>query len=258
MFFVLSKVLRALIDPLMWVLALLLVGLVARNRRPRLATATLAGGAALLLVASLPLVGHALLRTLEMPVRTTIRDGVVYDVVVVLSGVINDDPTLISGEPQYNESVDRLLVAYTLHKQGRARNLLLSGGSGQLGGGAPEADVLARQLEAWGVGAGHVYRDSKSRNTHENAVESARIIAENGWKRVLLVTSAFHMPRAIGCFHAVGLGDIDTLAVDIRTVPPRLSAGQLSPAIEALGWTSLAIHEWVGRVAYRLRGFSAP
>jgi uncharacterized SAM-binding protein YcdF (DUF218 family) len=71
---------------------------------------------------------------------------------------------------------------------------------------------------------------------------------------VLVVTSAFHMPRAYGCFRAVGL-DVDTLPVDFRSYKGPYSS-ELVPRAEHLAHSTTALREWFGRVIYRVRGFS--
>ena len=86
-----------------------------------------------------------------------------------------------------------------------------------------------------------------SRNTRENAVESARIVRERGWKTLLLVTSAMHMPRAAASFRAAGL-DVDLLPVDHRAGE---QAGNLLPRAEALERSTEALRELAGRAIYR-------
>jgi len=116
--------------------------------------------------------------------------------------------------------------------------------------------VLARQLESWGIAPDRLIIEDRSRNTRENAVESARILRERGWPRALLVTSAFHMPRALGCFRAVGL-DVDTLAVDLRSDNTPKTLADLLPRTKSLHTSAAALRELAGRVIYRLRGYTA-
>ena len=104
------------------------------------------------------------------------------------------DITAETGMPAFSEPAERVLAAFDLLRTGRARNAILSGGSG-----APaeaESRVIARQLEAWGIDGSRLALDERSLNTHENAVESVRIARERGWVRDVLVTSAAHVARA--------------------------------------------------------------
>lgn len=76
-----------------------------------------------------------------------------------------------------------------------------------------EGRMLAKQLALWGMDTSRVIEEDKARNTRENAVYAAEVVRARGFARVLIVTSAYHMPRSIECFNAVGL-KVDALAVD--------------------------------------------
>jgi len=95
--------------------------------------------------------------------------------------------------------------------------------------------------------------ESRSRNTRENALESAPIIAAHGWKRVLLLTSAWHAPRALGCFHAVGLSP-DLLPVDHRS--GRGGTFVWLPRAGALAGSTDALREMAGGLVYRTMGYA--
>jgi uncharacterized SAM-binding protein YcdF (DUF218 family) len=97
-----------------------------------------------------------------------------------------------------------------------------------------------------------VVLETASRNTHENAVESARIVAARGWRSLLLVTSAAHMERALGCFRKAGLAP-DALPVDWRGERDR---DAWLPRAGSLKATEDALRELTGRVVYRLMGYT--
>ena len=127
----------------------------------------------------------------------------------------------------------------------------MSGGASTLDGSGPEeADVLAQQLRDWGIDASRIVEERESRNTRENATQSARIVAEKGWTRLLLVTSAFHMPRALACFEQAGLHP-DVLPVDFRTGG---SGAGWFPRAGALYESTNALRELAGRLVYPNRG----
>jgi uncharacterized SAM-binding protein YcdF (DUF218 family) len=88
-------------------------------------------------------------------------------------------------------------------------------------------------------------------------VESERLVREHGWKTLLLVTSAAHMPRAAGCFAAVGLRP-DMLPVDVRISSTPLRRMSWLPRVGNLGQSTEALRELVGRVVYEQRGWSVP
>jgi uncharacterized SAM-binding protein YcdF (DUF218 family) len=117
----------------------------------------------------------------------------------------------------------------------------------------PEPERLAALLRAAGVPAERIVVETGSRNTRENAREAARIAAARGWRRIALVTSAAHVPRALGCFRAAGL-DPDVLPVDRRAAGTRGLAW--APRASALRGSTDALREATGRVVYGLLGWS--
>jgi uncharacterized SAM-binding protein YcdF (DUF218 family) len=253
MFFLLSKILDVLVSPLAWVLVLAIAAAVTDRREVARGLAGLA--AVVLYVFSTGFVASRMARELESSAARTMRDDVTYDVVIVLGGMVDDQISATWGEPAYNDNVERLLVPYDLLRTGRARSAILSSGVGHFGDGIPEADILVDQLARWGIAKERLVPERASRNTHENAVESKRLVDQRGDKTVLVVTSAFHMSRAAGCFKKVGL-TVDTLPVDRRTAAPRFTPMELIPRAGNLHECAHVIHEWVGRVVYRLRGYT--
>ncbi len=255
MFIILSKTLDLFLGPLTWVVLFIVAGMFLR-RRARLAIGLQVLGLAVLYVFSIEPVAGALIRATEAGVRATYRPDMVYDVVIVLGGGLDPDATEISGRPEYNAAGDRILRGYELLREGRARNVLISGGTLDTRPEAPiEAEVLARQLQQWGIEPGRIFTEGTSRNTRENALESQKIIEQQGWKTLLLVTSAAHMPRAYGCFAALGIRP-DTFVADVRSPPGRRPPSWL-PRAYHLSASSEALRELAGRWVYRRRGWTA-
>jgi uncharacterized SAM-binding protein YcdF (DUF218 family) len=255
-FVFLSKVLDLLLAPLTWALLLVLLGLVLHRRRARLAGGLRWLGLLVLYAFSTEPVANGLQRWVEAGAVSTFRQDVVYDAVIVLGGAVDADATERSGRPEYNHPVERILRGYEMLREGRARQVLISGGTLDTRPGAlVEADVLARQLRMWGVEPGLIVTEGRSRNTRENAVESERLIREKGWKKLLLVTSAAHMPRALGTFEAVGLKP-DTLVVDVRAHEWNPRGAWFHPRAGNLSAGTEALRELFGRLVYRLRGWA--
>lgn len=255
MFIILSKTLDLFLGPLTWAVLFVVAGMFLR-RRARLALGLQLLGLAVLYVFSIEPVAGALIRSTEAGVRATYRPDVVYDAVIVLGGGLDPDATEISGRPEYNSAGDRILRGYELLREGRARNVLISGGSLDPRPEAIiEAEVLARQLQQWGIEPGRIFTEGKSRNTRENALQSQKIIEQQGWKTLLLVTSAAHLPRAYGCFAALGIRP-DTFAADVRSPPGKRPPSWL-PRAYHLSASSEALRELAGRWVYRWRGWVA-
>lgn len=259
MFYFLSKTLDLAFAPITWVIVLVILGRPRRKKkniaRWRRACPWIA--VALLYFLSIEPVANTLLRTLETPENSTYRADVTYDTIVLLGGVVDDGGTEGSGVPSYNDNIERLLVTYDLLRTDKARTVILSGGAGGLVMKSPvnEADVLGDQLAAWGIARDRIILEREALNTRENATYSAKIIEERGFKSVLLVTSAFHMKRAAGCFRAENIA-FDTLAADHRTYDPAKRSGRWLPQASFFLMSSAAIREQSGRLIYRLRGFT--
>ncbi len=252
-FVALSKILDWLLAPLSWALLLLALAAVVR-RRPRLAWTLAALSAAVLLAFSSGHVATRLERLVERGARSTYRLDVTYDAVVVLGGMVDGPASRASGEVEFDAQVDRVLRAFELLRAGRARSVLLSAGLVEpQPGDVPEADRLAGKLVQWGIPPAQVVVEASSRNTRENAIESSRIAAARGWRTLLVVTSAAHAPRALGCFRAVGL-EPDLLPVDFRAGDGR-GEGWL-PRAAALSRSTDALRELAGRVVYRVIGYA--
>jgi uncharacterized SAM-binding protein YcdF (DUF218 family) len=254
-FFVLSKTLDLLVAPITWIVVLALLGVPFRRRRelPRWRRFAPLAAAVLTLVLSHELVSNALVRSLEAPPIRTYRSDVTYDAVVLLGGVIDERASQTYGERALNESVERLTTTYDLLRTDKARFAIVSGASEPREGiDVVEANALRDQLVAWGIASERVIVEDKAKNTRENAVESARIVRERGFDHVVIVTSAFHMPRALGCFRAVGL-DVDTLPVDFRGHERWTT---WLPRARYLDDSTMAIREWTGRAVYRIRGYT--
>ncbi|MCE9667804.1 YdcF family protein [Myxococcus stipitatus] len=257
MFLFLSKVLDLFLAPLTWALVLLLASR-ARRLGPRVGRALFVLGLVVVCAFSTEWVATLLTRRVEAGARDTSRPDVTYDAVIVLGGGLDPSASERTGRPEYNAAVERVLRGFELLRAGRARRVLISGGSLDPSPEAVvEADVLSRQLQAWGIPAERIVTEGRSRNTRENAVESERIVRREGWRTLLLVTSAAHMPRAAGCFAAVGLRP-DTLPVDVRS--PSERTGRLSwlPRAAFLAQSTDALRELAGRAVYRLRGWTVP
>ena len=131
--------------------------------------------------------------------------GTTADVIVVLSG--GTEPALPPRSTvEINSSGDRVLYAARLYQEGSAPVLLLTGGNIAFLGGSPStpADDMATLLELTGVPRSAMIIENQSQNTLQNAQNSCAIIKAKGYTNLILVTSAFHMPRSVALFEAQG------------------------------------------------------
>jgi uncharacterized SAM-binding protein YcdF (DUF218 family) len=171
----------------------------------------------------------------------------------VLGGGIGADLSRDRGAPVVNSSAGRVIALAKLARQFPGARIVYSGGSADLlPNGAKEADVLGPLVDDLGVPRARVMLESRSRNTAENAVFSKAIADPKPGERWLLVTSASHMPRAIGCFRRASF-PVEAYPVDWHTFRHPRFYPSLSP-VDGLQRTDFAVHEWLGLFIYWATG----
>ena len=194
----------------------------------------------------------------EASARKTLRLGVPYDAVIILGGAFDPEASHLSGRPEFTGAIERLLAGFELLKSGVARNALLSGGLLEPDEALmPEAIALKAQLERFGIASNRLVVEPDSRNTHENAAFSRKLVDSHRWRRLLLVTSAIHMQRAAACFAAEGM-TVDTFPVDVRSARLKWRAGGLLPRAAHLEQSTDVLRELAGRWVYQVRGYTLP
>ncbi len=263
MFLYLSKLLPPLLYPL-GLACLLLVGILLLRRRPRWVLWLAAAALLVLWLGGNRLLSMALVRSLEwqyLPPEATPQ----ADVIVVLGG--GEQPASYPQQlPGVNDAGDRLLHAAWLYRQGAAPHVLVSGGIVGVDGPAvePGAEVMADLLTLLGVPDSAIWLEPLSRNTYENAVQTKQLLDVEGIDRIILVTSALHMPRAHAIFAKEGFAitpaptDYKVTAADwdyYWTPDPAIQIFNLLPSTRSLDFTVQALKEYIGLAVYRLRGW---
>jgi uncharacterized SAM-binding protein YcdF (DUF218 family) len=156
---------------------------------------------------------------------------------------------------EFNEQPERIIEGVRLVREGRARWLVISGGSGDPRyPNASEARLLEVFAREFGVQPSAVILEPESRNTHEDALYTARILRERGIGQFFLVTSAYHMLRAAACFRKAGLAPIP-YPVDFRALSPDEAPPTYAPSAQALGVATLALREYAGYGVYWALGY---
>jgi uncharacterized SAM-binding protein YcdF (DUF218 family) len=240
----LEKVFTLVILPVSLSLALgMTAALLLVFRRQQLASMALMLSLAVLWVFSTPLIAQSLIASLETHFAMTTEGAEEADVAILLGGG--------------SDNLGRALHASRLLRAGRVRFILISAGNVPwYEAREPEAQSIARLLKEWGIADDVLIVESESRNTFENAQRSKPIWDAHGFKSGLLVTSAFHMPRALAVFRQAGFA--------VEPAPtnfyggPSLEEGVLAilPNAGALQASSVALKEWLGLLVYRLRGWA--
>lgn len=252
MFFIASKLFWMVLNPgnlLVILLVLGLLRLVATRRRKGMLLTCFAG-AGLVAMLVLPL-GQWAIAPIEMrfPVPP-LPDKV--DGIILLGGAVDPDITRAHGQTALNEAAARVTETIILAKRYPAARIVLSGGNGELlPSGSNEAVATRDFLVAMGIDEHRLVIEGGSRNTYENAVFSKNAADPKSGETWILVTSAYHMPRAVGCFRHIGW-EVLPYPVDFQTDGRwRFDAFDLGGSLVLF---SKAEHEWIGLAAYYLTG----
>lgn len=251
--FVLDKILTMLILPTALMVECALLGLLLSRwliGRILLVMAVAALTACLVL----PIETWAI-RPLEdrFPAVTNPPDQV--DGIVVLGGAIDDLTSKDRGTPVLSSAANRLTTFIILAKRYPNAKLVYTGGSGDLEQGrSNEAEFARTLLEQLGLPPDRVVFENRSRTTWENAVNSYELVKPQPGAHWILLTSASHMPRAVGVFRKIGWGvlpwPVGYQSRDHLTAYPQ----SLGRKLDLLDW---AAHEWIGMVVYNFQGKSS-
>jgi len=258
MYLYLSKIFPYLFMPL----SLALVGFVLFfamqfSGRRRLAIVTLACAFVLLWISSTPLVARSLFGGLEKEYpAVSLMTVPAHSCAVVLGGSV---ASAVAPEyrPQLGFSADRMFVAAQLYRLNKVEKIIIAAGNHPWSREGPnEGEMIALLFAHWGVDSAHIVVDGLSRNTRENAVNANALLLAHGCQDFLLITSAFHMKRALAAFSALGLKAVPVPA-DVRIGQhSQLRIADFLPSAHALAMTSDAIREWMGQKVYEWRGWN--
>ena len=243
------------------VIALLLLVACVATRHPALGRRCIATALVVLFISGNPYVTTALVASLERRYQP-LANGTHADAIVVLSG-----GTLPAIAPRQSVEVteggDRVLYAAELFRRGRAP-LVMATGNVAIGGLAarPVADDMAELLQRVGVGPAAIVTERRAMNTREHGVFLCPMFAARGIRQVLLVTSAMHMRRSMATFQR-SCPAVSYLAAptDFRAVsevqgPAYRKIADLIPTPHAMVNFADAVHEYIGLLYYRVRGWA--
>jgi uncharacterized SAM-binding protein YcdF (DUF218 family) len=255
MFYYVSKIVWFFLTPSNLLVTLALVGLLLVWRGQatwghRLTTIGVAG----LLIAGLSPVGNMLILPLEERFPAYAGDGTPVTGIVVLGGTFDSEVTNSRGQMALNESGERILALATLARRYPQARLIYSGGGSEFTPDTtPEATLVEQTIGALGIDPKRIEYERRSLNTWENAVFSRALARPKPGERWLLVTSAFHIPRAMSVFRRVGF-DVTAYPVDFRTAGAVSLLRPFGFVGEGLRRTDIAAKEWIGLMAYNIAG----
>lgn len=258
MFYWLSKVAWFVATPSNLLATLVVVGLLAalvpRLRRFGWALAALAAVA--ILVAGLSPLSNLLLFPLEARFPIDRAEKGPVDGILLLGGALDADDTTALGQIAVNEAAERILATIALARRFPAAPIVISGGGGTFfADGTAEAPLIARYFEEIGIDPKRLVIEDRSRTTAENAEFTAALVRPKAGGRWLLVTSAWHMPRAVGTFRKVGFAVVP-YPVDARTGGGAYLWRSFAYVSDGLRRLDVATKEWAGLIAYAVTGRS--
>ena len=198
--------------------------------------------------------GSVALQPLEARFEKPAANPQALSCMIVLGGALDNEINTARGGTELNQAADRFVEAIRLARDFPASRILISGGDGSISGGYEgEAQASERLFSAFGIAPERLVKENTSRTTYENSLNTATLLKSNGLDNCLLITSAFHMPRAVALFRKAGIA-VTPWPVDYRTSGlsrPALDFTQ--PALNAQIATTAA-REWMSLVAYYLAG----
>ena len=254
MFFFFSKTLNYLMMPLVVITIFFVLSAFHKNKLKKWCFFS---GLVLLLLFSNDFVANELMTAWEIPATPFEAIHKKYEWAVLLSGVARGDM-----EPKdrvyFGRGADRVFHTVQLYKLGIVKKILVSGGSGRLLDiGERESVDLANAMAMMGVRPEDIFIEGDSRNTHESAVKTKKMLFDIGTSpdKCILVTSGYHMRRALGCFNKAGW-PMDSFSADFLSHPRSFTFDILFiPKIEALTTWHHLIKETVGYISYAAVGY---
>lgn len=257
MFFSLSKVIFFLITPSNFLIFAALTGfcVLAATRLRRLGLWLTGFGVIGLALGGLAPLSELALLPLEQRFPPYPEDGPAPAGIILLGGAIEAGLSEAREQVIVNDAGERPIYFAALARRFPTARLIFTGGSGFIGGGIAEADIVSHLGDVLGLPRARVILENRSRNTQENATFSAALVQPKPGERWLLITSAWHMPRAIGCFRQAGF-TVDALSVDYRTRGWSDATRPHGFASDGLLQLDLAVKEWIGLTVYRLAGYT--
>jgi uncharacterized SAM-binding protein YcdF (DUF218 family) len=259
MFNLASKILFLFVDPPALIFLLLVCAWIIRKRMSKVSLSLYATAVLLLFVLGCPTTSQWLVRSLEDQYPDK---GVSVErnaqAIIVLGGSLNlpSDAHPFVG---LSNSSDRIQEGLRLYRAGKAPLIVLSGGDSPLNTKIRplhEGDYMRSLLEEWGAPNSAIIVEDGSINTRENATFTRKMLAARGVDHIILVTSALHMPRAVATFRKVGF-DVVAAPADFQSGwAEQASLFNWLPNSGNLANSSNVLHEWLGYLAYKLRGWA--
>lgn len=255
--YTLSKILGLLAQPSSVAVLALFAGiwLLGRGRAPRLSRWLAWGGLLLLVGGGLSPLGNVVILPLEQRFAgvPAPQPGSRVDGIILLGGFEDAHVSAGRGGLGLNEAAERITEGLRLALAHPEAKVVFTGGAGGLFATAEASGPVGAFLADAGVDPARLVLENRSRNTYENAVFTREMVKPAPGQRWYLVTSAYHMPRAVGLFRKAGF-DVIPYPVDYRTRGHGDVTRTFARIPQGLMRLDVAVNEWIGLFAYRVLG----
>ena len=245
MFFIFSKLLSFLIKPTFWILTLMIAGILNNKKRNLFLFFSLL----IFLFFSNDFIFNRIVKAWEVPQISATKFDKQYEAGILLGGFSDYD--YIKNKHNFKKEADRLIYTLQLYNQGIIKNIFISGGNGNLfNNNYKESETIKDFLIQNKIDSNDVIIENQSRNTKENAINSAKLLDKKN--EYILITSAIHMKRSILCFENEGLKIIPFSVDNTMSYSSNKIEYILLPRSRVLEkWEDL-IHEIIGYYVYIL------
>ena len=240
-----NKILPIIVSPLGLITVLLIVGIFRKKMLPSLI------GLMILMILSLPVVSGQLIKFLEQSYSLTNPNEIASaGTVIVLGGIVKPIKHKNVVQYEFSDAVDRIFAGINLLKMGKAQKIILTRGKLPWSIGIPEGEFLAEFIQSQGIDSKRILLTEIVQNTNDEAKAVSKMLPKNS--EVILVTSAFHMPRAEKVFKNQSLKVIP-YAVDFRSSAQKLDILDFLPQANAFKDSNFYFREIIGRAYYAVR-----
>jgi uncharacterized SAM-binding protein YcdF (DUF218 family) len=258
MFFIASKVFGFFTTPSNVIALICVIGVVLLLTRWQSAGRRIAMlGVALLVICGFSPLGNLVFLPLTERFPAWQDTGQEPTGIIVLGGAIYPELSEARKMPELNGAAERMTAGVELARRFPNAKFVFTGGNASLfDRRLSEATYAGKFFEGLGIPKDRIILEDRSRTTFENALLSKELLKPKPGEYWLVVTSAYHMPRAIGSFRAVGF-DVHAYPVDWRTRGWSNARIPFDSVAEGLDRLDMAVHEWIGLLSYRVAGRSS-
>ena len=242
----LHKLLPLLVSPLGVIAFLLVINFWLKKRSLTFFTLVL------LLIFSLPLTARLIWQGLEKDYPyLEVQSLKTHDAVIVLSGMLHQFEAKGTMQAQWGDP-DRFFAGLEILRQGKAKSIIFTGGKMPWSNVRPEGEVLREVALVMGVSDEKIKLSGYASNTAEEASEIAMLMNENNFNSAVLVTSSFHMPRAMQLFEKAGIS-VEAYPTDFKVSGIAVDWLDYIPSADGFRDASSGIREYIGRLYYQMK-----